>query len=167
MTARLPPASATIKKPVPYQPASLPPSNQMSRTIEKRLSVSSEKEDPTSLGKAPSLSNVASLVNQFKNQTTNSNPPESLRASRTSSVSSNQTAVSELVRIYSEAQGAKQQKSRSASVASTVKNDESIRSIDQARNLSLPRSGTPGLRTPIQQHRSDLEENHLDGATTE
>jgi len=78
---------------------------------------------------------IAAIVNAFNRSTGNNS-----RSSRSSSVTSNQPVVSNLVRIYSEATAPKQQqqqqKTRTDSVVSTGKHDELTKIFEQATNRS-------------------------------
>lgn len=100
---------------------------------------------------------ISSLVNAFNKATGHGGGSHS-RSSRSSSVSSAQPMVSNLVRIYSEASTPRQQefqqqqKIRSDSVVSTGKHDELIKIFEQATNRSQRQQSTSGtgIKRPSQ-----------------
>ncbi|UJR14071.1 hypothetical protein I4U23_001068 [Adineta vaga] len=136
MNARPIPNLPTPKKPVIYQPP-LPPSTQMPSKQDKRKSsaTDSNHHDTSSINGTNSH-DIAALVSVFNNKSFDSSPGNGARSSRSSSVNSTQPMVSNLVRIYNEATGSKEQQNhqRNDSVASTGKHDELTKIFEQAAN---------------------------------
>ena len=156
MTARPTPSLPTVKKPVTYQPNILP-SVPMPHQQDKRKSVSNDSNghDPSHTGGGSHV--VAAIANAFNKVTAHGS--DGPRSSRASSVSSNPPGVSDLVRIYTEATGSKQQqKSRSASVASLNKHDELTRIFEQATNRSQRGSTASIVKPTSQAHELPYEE---------
>lgn len=156
MTARPTPSLPTIKKPVTYQPNILP-SVPMAHQQDKRKSIGSDSNghDPSHTGGGPQ--GVAAITSAFNKASAHGS--DGPRSSRGSSVSSNQPGVSDLVRIYTEATGSKQQqKSRSASVASLNKHDELTRIFEQATNRSQRGSTASVVKPTSQAHEMAYEE---------
>ncbi len=146
-------STPTIKKPVTYQSnVSIPisqstiPSTQISQQQDKRKSIITDEVSTNGA--------IASIVNTY-NQTGGENGN---RSSRSSSVSSTQPLVSNLIKIYSEATASKSQ--RNDSVRSTGKHDELIKIFEQATNSNQQRrtSSSPILKQQSQAHEEAYEE---------
>jgi len=111
---------------------------------------------------------IAAIVHAFNKSTGNNS-----RSSRSSSVTSNQPVVSNLVRIYSEATAPKQpqqqqqqqQKTRADSIVSTGKHDELTKIFEQAANRSQ-RSHTSNasiIKRPSQAYEEITWDNVVHG----
>jgi len=107
---------------------------------------------------------IAAIFNAFNKSTGNPS-----RSSRSSSVTSTQPVVSNLVRIYSEATAPKQQqqqqKTRADSVVSTGKHDELTKIFEQAANRSQ-RSHTSNasiIKRPSQAYEEITWDNVVHG----
>jgi hypothetical protein len=154
----------TPKKPVTYQPtvsASTPAIQMPQQNSDKRKSSTT---DNNSHGTPTSSHGIASLVNAFNKSSGDGG--SGARSSRHSSVSSGQPVVSNLVRIYSEATGPKQQQQqqqrpREDSVISTGKHDELTRIFEQATNHTAQQhrpSSASIIKRPSQAREEAYEE---------
>ncbi len=136
LNARPLPSTPTSKKPVTYQSIVSTATTQMPKQQDRRKSSVAESNGHES---SKHSHGIAAIVNAF-----NKSSGASTRSSRSSSVSSAQPVVSNLVRIYSEATVPKQQqqheKPRSESVVSTGKHDELTIIFEQATNRSQRQS---------------------------
>jgi len=114
-----------------------------------------DKRKPTITDEISTNGGIASIVNTF-NQTfgTGIGGENGNRSSRSSSVSSTQPIVSNLIKIYSEATASKSQ--RNDSVRSTGKHDELIKIFEQATNQNQQRQTS--LSSNIKQQSQAREE---------
>jgi hypothetical protein len=126
---------------------SIIPSTQISQQQDKRKSIIND-EISTNNGISP-------LVNTFHQTFGGENGN---RSSRSSSVSSAQPVVSNLIKIYSEATTSKSQKTDN--IKSTGKHDELIKIFQQASNQNQQRrtSSSPIIKQPSQAREEAYEE---------
>ncbi len=156
----------TIKKPVTYQSnvsipisQSIAPLTQMSQQQDKRKG---STNDQTSTNGNNSRG-ITSIVNTYNQPFGGVGGDNENQSSRSSSVSSTQPVVSNLIKIYSEASVSKPQ--RNESVVSTNKHDELIKIFEQASNRNQRQqqyrriSSSPAeIKQPVQAHEEAYEE---------
>lgn len=127
---------AEPKKAVTNQSTHSSTSIKMPNQQDKRKSSITDKNEIQTPTHETKPHGIAAIVNALSRASGNSTKTGS-RSSRSSSVSSAQPVVSNLVKIYSEVTASQQQtKFRSDSVASTGKHDELVKIFEQATKSS-------------------------------
>jgi hypothetical protein len=156
INARPNPALPTTKRPVTYRTNPLSTMATASQQ-DKARSMASESSDHDASVDATGSQSIAALVDAFNKSSTNGQ--DHARVSRTSSISSTQPVVSNLVRIYSEVVDPQQQKSRTTSVVSSNKHEELTQIFERASNRSTRASSIATL-VPQTQDAADESVTH-------
>lgn len=161
-------STPTIKKPVTYQSNVSIPISQ-SNISSTQISLQ-DKRKPTITDENSTNGNgngsIASIVHTF-NQPSGGLGDIGNRSSRSSSVSSTQPVVSNLIKIYSEVTATKSQRN-DTNGKSTGKHDELVKIFEQASNSNQQRRATstpPNIKQQAQIHEEVDEEIHWDNFT--